>query len=618
MGRKSWGKTTYWWTVLLLPLLAGCGASPTSSKSDGNTSIPTTNASEVAYCSTTTSYTSVANVTITGRATFQRRELFGTSGFGNGGLGAASAARPIRFAEVRVTNAAGGLIQCATTNEGGTYQFVVPQASSQHTVAVTSRSNNSELVAYVYDDPRYNNYYSITSTFTPTLSQSLSTINASATDSTVKGGAFNILDQFYEANRFLENQAQCSSLGSNFTGCADFSVAPLVTAYWKLGFNPAEYYGVYDSGISFYLPGYYRLFILGGIQGDYNSEDTDHFDNSVILHEYGHFLEDRLFKSDSPGGQHNGDAVIDPRLAWSEGWGNFFQGAVRGDPYYMDSVGNISGPGGTAATYLFFKVDLEEADRDIPNSNPTFLGEGNFREFSVARFLWDVYDGSSVESEGTDNVTNRFVDIWWSMTSSLSISNAVGWLRPSVAFRQIGHLHDFQSVLGTTSWSNLHSIEKQKNSTSDYAQYVTTTGSCSYSMSPQVASSHGGQDLGGFTDSHLGVNNDFYHLKINSQQTITLTLVSSDADGTGQKADLDLYLYNEDAQYGSRSSMVSYSELSPNAGYVTPDQESFTVTVAPGDYLINVKAFTYDTVVGTPVFYYLTLNGSRLCPSDLP
>ena len=42
----------------------------------------------------------------------------------------------------------------------------------------------------------------------------------------------------------------------------------------EMGFNPNYYFGA-TGGLSFYLPGYSRLFILGGINGDVNSSDTD-------------------------------------------------------------------------------------------------------------------------------------------------------------------------------------------------------------------------------------------------------------------------------------------------------------------------------------------------------
>jgi hypothetical protein len=146
----------------------------------------------------------------------------------------------------------------------------------------------------------------------------LGTLTALATtEDGLLGGAFNILDQLHNANDFIRSKA--GSCGSNFVGCPNFTVAPKVAVYWEPGFNPGSYFEG-SSALSFYIPGFSRLFILGGVNGDINYSDTDHFDNSVIIHEFGHFLEDSMFVSDSPGGEHNGNRVIDFCFVWFEGF----------------------------------------------------------------------------------------------------------------------------------------------------------------------------------------------------------------------------------------------------------------------------------------------------------
>jgi hypothetical protein len=261
MARLSWG------ILLGSTLVFGLGCeTPMSSQPTTGTSIPTYMAPEKGYCSTVTTYTG-STVTIDGVAQYKARQPFGDKMAG--GLGGAGAAQPIRYAEVRVTNTSGTLVQCDETDATGTYSFVLPQSSGTLTVTVTSRSNNSNVKAYIYDDPRYNNYYALTTTFTPDLTKTLATMTAEVTGA-VLGGAFNILDQILKANEYL--RAQVSNCSATFTGCSNFTVAPKSTVYWKLGFNPAEYYGSTSSGISFYLPGYSRLFILGGIEDDYDNE----------------------------------------------------------------------------------------------------------------------------------------------------------------------------------------------------------------------------------------------------------------------------------------------------------------------------------------------------------
>ncbi|NJL24635.1 MAG: hypothetical protein HC902_05330 [Calothrix sp. SM1_5_4] len=304
---------------------------------------------ETEYCST--SKTFADPITVSGTAVYNRRVIWGN--LTAGGLGSASTTasshpasqNPIRRAEIRVTDPSGAVVQCAETDGSGAFSFTLPRGAVSYTISVNSRSYNQYLRASVLNAPERNQFYSLKTTCTATGACSVGTLIAGA-DGELLGGAFNILDQLHHANDYLRSKVStCNSL---YNGCRDVTTTnpvPKVVAYWEKGFNPNSYFGG-TSGLSFYLPGYSRLFILGGQDGDVNNSDTDHFDNPVIIHEYGHFLEDVVGRSDSPGGSHNGNKVIDPRLAWSEGWGNFFQATVIAyyDPSgptvgrYVDSV----------------------------------------------------------------------------------------------------------------------------------------------------------------------------------------------------------------------------------------------------------------------------------------
>jgi hypothetical protein len=478
------------------------------------------------------------------------------------------------------------------------------------------------MKASVLDKPATNAYYSLTKSVTPNVSKSVGTLTAEASGTTL-GGAFNILDQIAFANQYLRDKAgTCHTTNS---GCTNFTTAPKISAYWVAGFNPNSYLGSSTSGLSFYLPGYSRLFILGGINGDMNASDTDHFDNSVIIHEYGHFLEDSMFASDSPGGSHNGNKVIDPRLAWSEGWGNFFQAAVTNwsgyddpaynyvncqttpdpdcpsSPTYTDTVGNADG-----TTSVAFGVDLETPDG---NDDPNFLGEGNFREFAVTRFLWDIVDsGAENQYGGTDNISDEFVQIWASLTKS-----SVSFKTSSYQFRNVGLLDLIHTNMATSNtWSSVHTLNRHEPDESDYAQYVKTGTTCSYSVTPASVAG----DTGALSSSDLFRNNDFYHVKITASGTYTLRLDYEDHDHLNTVADLDLYLYNSSARFANSSDIVAYSRETPSAGAGTTKTESLSATLAPGDYLINVNVYT-GGALGGPADYTLKLNGSQLCPGNL-
>ena len=76
------------------------------------------------------------------------------------------------------------------------------------------------------------------------------------------------------------------------------------------------------------------LFLRGDAIGRFPESiiDTDEFDAYVILHEWGHFFEDELARSDSIGGSHWIPGTVEARVAFGEGWGNAIGAVAPGDP----------------------------------------------------------------------------------------------------------------------------------------------------------------------------------------------------------------------------------------------------------------------------------------------
>lgn len=564
---------------------------------------------ELAYCSSPVAYSNP--VTITGTANYEYRLPFNNGvGNNNRGLGAVEASkRPIRRAEVRVLNSSGGVAQCAETDANGDFSFTLPTSSASYTIQVNSRANNSHLVATVFNSPEQKQFYSLTTTVTGASSTSVGTLTAKATGDLL-GGAFNILDQLLNANEYLRTQAG----NCGIAGCIDFTVTPKIEVFWAKGFNPGSYY---NSGpLSFYLPGYGRLFILGGVNGDTDVSDTDHYDNSIIIHEFGHFLEDKVFVSDSPGGSHNGNKIIDPRLAWSEGWGNFIQAAVQNSPYYIDTIGNLDG-----TTNLAFYVDLEDntnPDYDEPIAGPGGSdGEGNFREFSVTRFLWDVIDNVN---DG-ENISGGFAEIWATLTRYQG-----GFRDPDAEFRSVGWFHYIQDqILNITDWSSLRSLEKHVGDRSEYAQYVTV-GGCGTGYNFSILPVNVLGDGGSFSTSDLFRNNNFYHYyNAGTLSNVMFRMQYQDQDASGTVADLDLFIYNSSARFGVSSDIVAKSQLEPSGGAGAVQTETVTISSLPaGHYLINVFVYTGGAGVGGLAEYKIQRstdggnNWTNLCAGNVP
>jgi hypothetical protein len=132
------------------------------------------------------------------------------------------------------------------------------------------------------------------------------------------------------------------------------------------GNNPA----IGQIGTS-YFDANQNLFILGK-----EDVDTDEYDDHVIAHETGHFIEAKLYRSDSIGGTHTFGDLLDPRTAFGEGYGDAISGMVFNDPVYVDTNGLHQASG--------FSLDVSAA--------PTANDRGYYSEDSVMYLLWSLYE----------------------------------------------------------------------------------------------------------------------------------------------------------------------------------------------------------------------------------
>lgn len=511
---------------------------------------------EPPYCSQEASLNAeLESITVEGIAKYEYREFEDTSSFQ--GLGdIADSPNPIRYAEYVVIDGLGQQIQCGETDDTGHFSFTVPHGNEIYRLRIRSRANNNFYKVSVIKSPETSYIYFIEKAFKADKDQNFKTLVAPATGSLL-GGAFFIMDQIYESNKKLRELAGNCSVTS-FTGCTPFIVASKIEIYWEKGFNPGSYLG--SSASSFFLgsKNLNRLFILGGINGDVDLSDTDHFDKSIIIHEYFHFLEYTFNQNSILGGFHDGNSIIDPRLAWSEGSANFFQAVITGIPRVLDSLGNKSGfspEPDSNFNGLSFNESVELRDIDIPKEK----GEGEFREFSVARLLWDSFDDTEGETHSglpistscldpnIDDVydkcaKNGFENFWSVFTGTQGLNN------PHSKFISIGLFHKLHSQLVGSNPSpenNLSPLRISEFQSSDrkmFGQELTSDGSCIHTdnISPPFTPSYAGeffpnsfhsfQNMKFFTISH---NNGPFGLKLDVTFNNSLT------------AEVNLHLFSE-------------------------------------------------------------------------
>lgn len=620
----------------------------------GGDSSATPTASETPNCLDVRSYADP--ITVSGNATYQYRPIAVAST--NQGTIYALSGNPVSaavpFAEIEVLNSNGDTIQCGNTDASGNFSLQINKGTGDIRVRVLSRAFNSKIKLSILEETNLNQpYYVEASTHVSSGNVSGVSIVAKARlseSAKIEGGAFHILASIYKANQYIRTQTN----NSNF-------VAEKVTVFWKAGFNPYSYFGYPNNLLSFYKPGDRKLFILGGKDGNVSQADTDHFDTSVVLHEYGHFLEDVYGKTDSPGGYHNGDAVIDPRLAWSEGFANFFQAAAQGTNNYLDTAGfcNDSQESGSCSQNVYFR--LNEDGTTTLYDRSTQAGEGNFRELSITRTLYKIVANAS--SSHPYGAGIPFSEIWNVFTDSVS-----GFHSSGKVFRSMHLLTSRldQIISGSYSsnvsyWTAILANEKQETTFSEYNNTfseVALNSCATKELSPVVdKSTCYGSTCPIYKMSNQLRSNDFYRLDVTQQDIDTNATVqiayfqcrsSSAASSPGPvnptgpsdtncnlisaNVDLDLYLYKQGYtyfdEYKEKESGQQSSDIVKKSTRAFPSLEAGSESITlgqltPGAYLLNVKANTYGklpaTVGDTARYRVQKISGSTqrdLCPQN--
>jgi hypothetical protein len=298
--------------------------------------------------------------------------------------------RPARQVVVEAVRASGSAILASTTTDAsGNYSLDVPANTNIFIRAKAQMRHDGAGATWTFNVRNNTNenrlYGLVGSTFNSGSSPSTRNLHARTGWTTGSGytetraaAPFAILDTIFQAKELLR-AAQPS-----------LSVDDELDIYWSdknigetPGYCPADgRIGTTsfvdaqsnDNDCSLTSPTLPGIYVLGSVAGN----DTDEFDQHVIAHEFGHYVEARIVgRSDSIGGEHGGGDRLDPRVAFGEGWGNAFAAMVLDDPVYKDS--SMAGP----LTYF-----------DLENSNVS-SAKGWFSEMSVGRLLWDLFDGAN-------------------------------------------------------------------------------------------------------------------------------------------------------------------------------------------------------------------------------
>ncbi len=185
---------------------------------------------------------------------------------------------------------------------------------------------------------------------------------------------FAVVDVLYEAYTHLDSQEALSVLRTT----------PL-DVYWSSLNQPQwGYLHQGDIGTTHWDLRTHKMYVLGA-----ENTDTDEYDAHVIAHEWAHAMESFLARSDSKGGPHgNATALLDPRLAFSEGFADAVAGLVLNQPLYTDTMG-------MRQQYTGYAADIE---------NNAFPLQGWYSEGAVRNLLYDLGDTSNESFYDTTSV----------------------------------------------------------------------------------------------------------------------------------------------------------------------------------------------------------------------
>jgi hypothetical protein len=354
-----------------------------------------------------------ANYNVTGSCGYVDRE------FDANGFTGVEPIRPVRFADVQVIrDSNGSVLWTAATNANGTFNFAVVETSTRD-IYVRCRAHMTTTTGNPVE------VRSTTSTSTtwavrgPTIvghgpNQNVDTGQLVALPGS-GGEAFNLYDNALYVIDFLN--------------------------YLRGGEAPGPLLLVTFSSANPNLSSFNGTAVVQANNGGY--------DDTVMLHETGHWMVFNYGLSMNPGGVHHlSDCNQDLRLAFDEGHATYWGNSVRRHANMPNSSTYVRTTGQAGPGNLQFSFDVE--------TQQPFVCSGATSETTVYTALWDIGDGPSSTdgSPGTDESFDLLQglegDTFQVMTSYLPTAANIsledfwdGWFHPSIAN---GHLTEMRSI----------------------------------------------------------------------------------------------------------------------------------------------------------------------------
>ena len=469
-----------------------------------------------------------------------------------------TSAQPIREAVVELIQSGGGTLATTTTDSNGNYSLTAPASTSVfvRVKAQSSKATTPTRNIRVLNNTNGNALYALESAVfnSGTVNQTRDLLAPSGWGGTsytgVRGAApFAILDTLVTATKFVvDNGSSTVDLPGldvfwsplNNSAAGDVTLGQIESTLYRTASTSGPASGIY-------------------VLGDENT-DTDEYDQHVLAHEFHHFIEDTISRTDTTGGPHSPDERLDLRLAFSEGFANAFSAMVLNDPLYSDSLGSQQGQ------RFAFSMESNSASP-----------EGWYNEASIQSIAWDLYDEAADDS---DSVALGYRPMYEALTGPLRSGLALTSIFPLVHYLKERAGAPVAAINTLVTAQSIHVAD-------DWASTETNDGSVPQALPiyTQLTLNGGSQPVCGTTAAgtynKIG-NRLFLRFSISAARSVTVRATYTPAGSTdplSPVADPDIVLY--------KNGFLDIAESTMNG------EETLTRTLDAGEYVIEVYEWSH-------------------------
>ncbi len=294
--------------------------------------------------------------------------------------------KPIRAAMIELQNGSGKVLASGNTTATGGYSFTLPVNSSFKLVIKAALGKNPAAPDTQVVDNTRGDGLSVYALFLSGSTGTKDIVRNFNADSGWDGSAYSgkraaapfaILDTIYQAQQFV----LAADSGISF---------PPLLVNWSKNNKPVTPVDIARGDIndSHYNPQNGNLYLLGA-----ENLDTDEYDADVIVHEWGHYFMDKFSRSDSLGGVHAIGDLLDPTVAFDEGFSNAIAAMVLNNPVYIDTKGKAQ-----SEFTSVMNIEVDSVGNSAVNSEGVFL-DGTYSEASIQELLYDLFDSGITDDD---------------------------------------------------------------------------------------------------------------------------------------------------------------------------------------------------------------------------